>query len=297
MSNRRNIESPMNINSGNRNVNLNRVLPPNMMNINTVRPGMLGKRKRLNNRNASNRPPKRTDLSMIAEVGKITPDRINIRLPRRIVNELRALNKKSSRNRWEYAGKIEFRPNPNKTMVKFNNPQRLTSQLRGAITAETYQLLYNSYIAYHTHPTAYTPNNLRNNTTNLNTSNNNRKILVTLPSGADMEAYIGTYPNMQANIISDENGYYVIDLIETAGREKPDAVEVNRIMEWLRTVEFFQNRNRILGGYEYFETTLTDWKRAINQEINPFLQRLFGVSIKYYGYNDEPAIITLARTN
>lgn len=296
MSNRRNIESPMNINSGNRNVNLNRVLPPNMMNINTVRPSMLGKRKRLNNRNSSNRPPKRSDLSMIAEVGKITPDRINIRLPRRIVNELRALNKKSSRNRWEYAGKIEFRPNPNKTMVKFNNPQRLTSQLRGAITAETYQLLYNSYIAYHTHPTAYTPNNLRNNTTNLNTSNNSRKILVTLPSGADMEAYIGTYPNMQANIISDENGYYVIDLIETEGREKPDAVEVNRIMEWLRTVEFFQNRNRILGGYEYFETTLTDWKRAINQEINPFLQRLFGVSIKYYGYNDEPAIITLART-
>ena len=296
MSNRRNIESPMNINSGNRNVNLNRVLPPNMMNINTVRPSMLGKRKRLNNRNASNRPPKRSDLSMIAEVGKITPDRINIRLPRRIVNELRALNKKSSRNRWEYAGKIEFRPNQNKTMVKFNNPQRLTSQLRGAITAETYQLLYNSYIAYHTHPTAYTPNNLRNNTTNLNTSNNSRKILVTLPSGADMEAYIGTYPNMQANIISDENGYYVIDLIETEGREKPDAVEVNRIMEWLRTVEFFQNRNRILGGYEYFETTLTDWKRAINQEINPFLQRLFGVSIKYYGYNDEPAIITLART-
>jgi len=296
MSNSRNNASPMNINSGNRNVNLNRVLPPNMMNINTVRPSMLGKRKRLNNRNASNRPPKRTDLSMIAEVGKITPDRINIRLPRRIVNELQALNKKSSRNRWEYAGKIEFRPNPNKTMVKFNNPQRLTSQLRGAITAETYQLLYNSYIAYHTHPTAYTPNNLRNNTTNLNTSNNTRKILVTLPSGADMEAYIGTYPNMQANIISDENGYYVIDLIETAGREKPDAVEVNRIMEWLRTVEFFQNRNRILGGYEYFETTLTDWKRAINQEINPFLQRLFGVSIKYYGYNDEPAIITLART-
>jgi hypothetical protein len=232
---------------------------------------------------------------MIAEVGKVASDKINIRLPRRIVTELRDLNKKSSRNRWEYAGKIEFRPNPNKSMVKFNNPQRFTSQLRNAITAETYQLLYNSYIAYHTHPTAYTPNNLKNNST-MNVNNNTRKILVTLPSGADMEAYIGTYPNMQANIISDENGYYVIDLIETSGREKPNAVEVNRTMEWLRTQQFFQTRIRNLGGYEYFETTLTDWKRAINQEINPFLQRLFGVSIKYYGYNDEPAIITLART-
>ena len=295
MSNRRNNASPMNINQGSRNVNLNRILPPNMMNINTVRPGMLGKRKRMNNRNASNRPPKRTDLSMIAEVGKVTSDKINIRLPRRIVTELRDLNKKSSRNRWEYAGKIEFRPNPNKSMVKFNNPQRFTSQLRNAITAETYQLLYNSYIAYHTHPTAYTPNNLKNNNT-MNVNNNTRKILVTLPSGADMEAYIGTYPNMQANIISDENGYYVIDLIETSGREKPNAVEVNRTMEWLRTQPFFQTRIKNLGGYEYFETTLTDWKKSINQEINPFLQRLFGVSIKYYGYNDEPAIITLART-
>ena len=285
MSNRRN----MNINQA------NRILPPNMMNINIVRPGMLGKRKRVNNRNASNRPPKRTDLSMIAEVGKITPNIINIRLPRRVINELRDLNKKSSRNRWEYGGKIEFRPNPNGSMVKFNNPQRLTSQLRNAISAETFQLMQNSYISYHTHPTAYTPNNLKNNTA-MNLNNNTRKILVTLPSGADMEAYIGTYPTMQANMISDENGYYVIDLIETTGRERPNAVEVNRTMEWLRTQPFFRDRYRSLGGYEYFETTLTDWKKSINQELNPFLQRLFGISIKYYGYNDEPAIITLART-
>ena len=273
----------------------NRVIPPNMMNINTVRPSMLGKRKRMNSRNASNRPPKRSDLSMIAEIGKVTPDKINIRLPRRIVSELRDLNKKSSRNRWEYGGKIEFRPNTNGSMVKFNNPQRFTSQLRNAISTETFQLMQNTYISYHTHPTAYTPNNLKNNTA-MNLNNNTRKILVTLPSGADMEAYIGTYPTMQANMISDDNGYYVIDLIETTGRDKPDAATVNRTMEWLRTQDFFKSRERAYGGYEYFETTITDWKRAINQEINPFLQRLFGISIKYYGYNDEPAIITMART-
>jgi len=289
MSNRRNNASPMNINQ------TNRIIPVNMMNINRVRPSMLGKRKRVNNRNASNRPPKRADLSMIAEIGKVTPDKINIKLPRRIVSELRDLNKKSSRNRWEYGGKIEFRPNTNGSMVKFNNPQRFTSQLRNAISTETFQLMQNSYISYHTHPTAYTPNNLKNNTA-MNLNNNTRKILVTLPSGADMEAYIGTYPTMQANMISDENGYYVIDLIETADRERPNAVEVNRTMEWLRTQPFFQDKYRSLGGYEYFETTLTDWKKSINQELNPFLQRLFGISIKYYGYNDEPAIITLART-
>jgi len=293
MSNKRNNATPMNITSGNR----NRIIPVNFMNINTVRPVMLGKRKRVNSRNTSNRLPKRNDLSMIAEIGKVTPDTINIRLPRRVVNELRDLNKKSSRNRWEYGGKIEFSPNPNGTMVKFNNPQRLTSQLRNAISAETFQLLQNSYISYHTHPTAYTPNNLKNNNSmDLNNPNNTRAILVTLPSGADMEAYIINYPTMQGNIISDENGYYVIDLIETRGREIPDPITVNRTMEWVRTQEFFINRERTHGGYEYFETTLTEWKRGINQQINPFLQRLFGISIKYYGYGDTPAIITLSRT-
>ena len=273
----------------------NRLIPLNMMNINTIRPSILGKRKRKSTRNTSNRPPKRSDLSMVVEIGRVTNDRINIRLPRRVVNELRDLNKKSSINRWEYGGKIQFRPNANGTSARFNNPERLTSQLRGAISAEVVILMQNSYISYHTHPTAYTPNNLKNDNT-MNLNNNARQILVTLPSGADMEAYIGNYPTMQANIISDENGYYVVDLIETAGREKPDAVIVNRSMEWIRTQQFMKERYRVLDGYEYFETTLTEWKRVINQELNPYLKNLFGISVKYYGYKDDPAIITFART-
>lgn len=282
----------MNINQG----NTSRLIPANYMNVNRVPPAILKKRKR-NTRNNAGRKPKRADLSMIAEIGKVSNDKLNIRLPKRIVKELRDLNDKSSRDRWEYAGKIEFRPNANRTMVKFNNPTRLTSQLRAEITAETYQLLYNSYIAYHTHPTAYTPNNLKNNNSmNLNRENNVRKILVTLPSGADMSTYIATYPNMQANIISDEHGYYVVDLIETSGREKPSADEVNRTMSWFRDQDYLRSRFRSIGGYEYFETTLTEWKNLIVREMNPFMTRLYGISIKYYGYNDEPAVITLART-
>jgi hypothetical protein len=57
-----------------------------------------------------------------------------------------------------------------------------------------------------------------------------------------------------------------------------------------------KERFRLLGGYEYFETTLTEWKRVINQELNSYIKNLFGISIKYYGYNDDPAIITFART-
>ena len=290
----------MNINQGSRNVNLNRLIPSNFMNVDSVRSGMLGKRKRVNNLdNASNRPRKRSDLAMVAEIDRVNSDTVNIRLPRRVVNELKFLNKKSSIERWEYAGKIEFRPNANGTMVKFNNPGRFTSQQRAAISPETYALLYDSYIAYHTHPTAYTPNNLRNDPSMIVNSGNrtrSNKILVTLPSGADLESYIGTYPYMQANIISDENGYYVIDLIETRDRQKPNAVTVNRTMEWIRGRPFMRRRYREYGGYEYFETTISEWKKIINQGLNAYMKRLFGISIKYYGYGDEPAIITLART-
>lgn len=282
----------MNINQG----NTSRLIPANYMNVNRVPSAILKKRKR-NTRNNAGRKPKRADLSMIAEIGKVSNDKLNIRLPKRIVKELRDLNDKSSRDRWEYGGKIEFRPNSNRTMVKFNNPNRLTSQLRDQITSETFQMIQNSYISYHTHPTAYTPDNLKNNNSmNLNKSNNVRKILVTLPSGADMSTYVTTYPNMQANIIADEHGYYVVDLIETTGREKPSVDEVNRTMSWFRDQDYLRSRFRLIGGYEYFETTLTEWKNMIVREMNPFMTRLYGISIRYYGYNDEPAVITLART-
>ena len=282
----------MNINQG----NTSRLIPTNYMNVNRVPSAILKKRKR-NTRNNGGRKPKRADLSMVAEIGKVSNDKLNIRLPKRIVKELRDLNDKSSRDRWEYGGKIEFRPNSNRTMVKFNNPNRLTSQLRDQITRETFQMIQNSYISYHTHPTAHTPNNLKNNNSmNLNKPNNVRKILVTLPSGADMSTYVTTYPNMQANIIADEHGYYVVDLIETTGREKPSVDEVNRTMSWFRDQDYLRSRFRLIGGYEYFETTLTEWKNMIVREMNPFMTRLYGISIRYYGYNDEPAVITLART-
>jgi hypothetical protein len=33
----------------------------------------------------------------------------------------------------------------------------------------------------------------------------------------------------------------------------------------------------------------------MNQGLNAYMKRLFGISIKYYGYNEDPAIVTLAR--
>jgi hypothetical protein len=51
-------------------------------------------------------------------------------------------------------------------------------------------------------------------------------IYVTLPSDKDLTAYIEFYPYVQANIILEKFGYYVIDLLESDQFNKPDAKKV-----------------------------------------------------------------------
>jgi hypothetical protein len=46
-------------------------------------------------------------------------------------------------------------------------------------------------------------------------------------------------------------------------------------------------------GLEYFESQLDTWKEIID-DLNTQLTRIFGISIRYYAYEeDEPPVITL----
>jgi len=49
------------------------------------------------------------------------------------------------------------------------------------------------------------------------------------------------------------------------------------------------------NGIEYFQTTVKNWKREINEYIDPEMLKLYGVSIRYYSYDDEPPIVTVYR--
>jgi len=46
-------------------------------------------------------------------------------------------------------------------------------------------------------------------------------------------------------------------------------------------------------GLEYFHTTLKNWKRQINSDVHRDMLHQFGISIRYYGYDDEPPVITV----
>ena len=264
-----------------------------------------GKRKR---NNSYNKPIKRRDMSMVADVSRISTDKVNITLPRRIVNDLKMINAKSSKERVEYAGKIDFKTSTNNyPQVRFNLPNQLTSHQRGLISNELASLITGYYVTYHTHPAA------KSRVNNHNCNNKTRKKLFTLPSGLDFETYVKMYPSMQANIIADAYGYYVIDIIEASERNgfnpsvfniylyrkttaNPNlARKINETMEGIRNLEFMRIRSRSIEGMEYFESTITEWKYTISTELNKYMKDKYGVSVKYYCYGDDPAVITLKR--
>ena len=86
----------MNINQGNRNVE-NYLFKRNVMNINSVGTGMLGKRRRVpTNYTPVANSAKRRDLEMVAKVVRVSNTKATIQLPKRVIKELRAINDMST---------------------------------------------------------------------------------------------------------------------------------------------------------------------------------------------------------
>jgi hypothetical protein len=202
----------------------------------------------------------------------------DVQIPPRIIKELKRISDLSGKKRWEYAGKIELK---NKT---FKDPLFVTSRDRGKVKLDTVKKLWPSQLCFHTHPSVTRPCSQPNAYT----------VFCTLPSKHDFDSFIYNFPQMQVNIICDAHGYYVISVLASAERGNcavPAAVEqaMNnfRHREDLRDMVFSEE------GLEYFEARLETWKELINHELNTELTRLFGISIRYYAYDDEAPVITL----
>ena len=66
-------------------------------------------------------------------------------------------------------------------------------------------------------------------------------------------------------------------------------------MEGIRKLPFMTSRIRSIVGYEYFESTITEWRYTMSTELNKYMKDNYGVSIKYHSYRDLPAVVTLKR--
>ena len=201
---------------------------------------------------------------------------LSVRLSRKTIKELQDIYKKTWEQRVEYAGSIPFTVSNTRNYVRFSRPTARTNQQLA--TVQPTQEEMTQYIVYHTHPVPEyaTP-------------------LFTYPSDADFKVYINEYPNMQANLILENQGYYIIDLIET-NLNKPDIDAVIREFNRLVRGQEFQRVSFTWSNLGYFQTTPTQWKRAVNNYIDPIMRRKFGISVRYYTW-DQLGEITLLDKN
>jgi len=243
------------------NNNNNNVVP---MNINSNNASKGIKRKSINILN--NNLPRKQINSTRSTPEKETILRIDVRLPNKTVQELRRIMLLTNKENAEYMGTIDMRRAINKDVI-FDPPSRETSGNRMTIRGN-YTKIDDSFLSYHSHP-GYNG-------------------YFTLPSNMDMIKYTELYPRMQINIILDHHGYYVIDFIETRRNDRP--IQKLILDEYEKTLNkrIFKNLEYLTDGTVYYKSNIGSWKRIIEKEF----RNTKGISIKFYGYN-ENALITL----
>jgi len=202
-----------------------------------------------------------------------------VQLTQKVSRDLKFVNGLSSRNRWEYAGRLKYDKNFNYMGLTF-----VTSKKRSSVDGLLLQIECGAPITYHTHPGVL----------EFNTEGATWDIFTTLPSASDFDLYIKSFPTTQVNIICDVHGYYVIDIIEASKMHTlPLPEQVKLEMNTVRYEDFLYRRGFSEDRLEYFYTSLPEWKAFINNELSPRMTELFGISINYYGYEDEPPSVSL----
>ena len=241
--------------------------------------GTLGKRKRsaVKLRKSKTPTPKRLDVGNTGDITVVTDKYAKFVMSKQLVTAFRDVSYESSRKMIEYAGKIDILKKSN-SKVKIMTPTKMTSYLRGAVQPSP--SLLSTLITYHSHPS---PRQLKNNV-------NEFKNYHSLPSNSDIIAYYANYPQMQANIILDTNGYYVIDLVEGENHNLERIIKVLGLYVEKRLARYYKE----IDGYQYFEASNAKWKDIVNNRLNKILRRN-GVSITYYNWT-ERGIITLTIT-
>ena len=203
-----------------------------------------------------------------------------LHISKSVVKDLKSVSKLSSKNRWEYGGKVKY-----DRCMNYKGLTYVTSKERARVDASVLETEWSDApIAYHTHPSLLkvVPDEV------------GPTIFTTLPSDADFESFIKGFPDMQVNIICDARGYYVIDIFEAVKNGTvpiPDGVF--SLMREVRYEEFLFTRGFGEDKCEYFSTDLQEWKQFINEDLHPRLHELYGISIKFYGYDDEPPTVII----
>lgn len=200
-------------------------------------------------------------------------DMVSIKLSRTIIKKLKDIYLMSQKHKSEYVGIINVTRSGK--IVKFNSPTKHTNWNPTAVRPPPGT--ENNLVVYHTHPVPVGMGVPYSS--------------VTIPSQDDFTYYINNYPKVQANIILERHGYYIIDLLESNLSSMPDPARVfNKFI--------FLLRNKGLANYEvspyankmgFYAVSISSWKNMMKY-VNEVLSHMFKVSIKYYTYSELPEI-------
>lgn len=222
-----------------------------------------------------NIPKDQYNLGTITNVNETT---MGIRLSRKLVNELQLIYRQTYKNQIEHVGSVSFTVKNTRGFIKYNSPSVSTNKNFKRVIPTQKDL--ESYILYHSHPTPP-----------------NRNDLFTLPSIDDFRAYISLYPYVQANIIIEKNGYYVIDLIESNYFKKPNLNDVvNFLKKDILEMGTFNKVEEIYRNVKFWKSDVKSWQRVINGFVYPKMRTKFGISVRYYTYNELAPITLIDKT-
>ena len=175
-----------------------------------------------------------------------------------MIQDLQSVARLSSRNNWEYAGKLDVRPKGSKLVYK--GITHHTSKKKNMVE----RVALEGPVGYHTHPCTL------------------EGFHATLPSDADLSVYIKGYPHLWTNLLCDRDGFYEIKLTD------PDALpiphRVHTTMMTLRSEPFLMNHRVNDDGMEFYETTPEEWEAFVKDDLHARLYDLFGISVTYRDY-------------
>ena len=217
------------------------------------------------------------DSYNLGTITELTNTNMGVRLSRKLVDDLKKVYQESYDRQIEHVGSTQFTVKNTRGVVKFNTPSKRTNERYNTVNPSIEDS--GSYVVYHSHPVP--PDN---------------RSLFTIPSIPDLRAYVDTYPIVQANIILEKRGYYVIDLIESDMYKKPMVDEVVKYYKGLLASGKFEEVMTIHRNIAFFKSDSARWKKTINGYLDKMMRSKFGISIRYYTY-DELAQITLIDKN
>jgi hypothetical protein len=233
---------------------------------------------------------KSTNRSTVTNIHRLNTHYTAIKLPKTVFDNLKIIYTKSSSSnkRVEYAGKVSLNAYNGLVKVTTNSPG--TSGLRGGITAENVKKYMHGYVSFHTHPSAVPKNSRR--------VNNRGVKFFTIPSMEDLLLYTASYPNMQANLVLDEHGYYIIDIIEGVKiNRRPNMNIVRDIYNKFHNDMLSKNMLAVFEGkYIYYMASRVDeWKEIFNK-FSHKMKTFTGLSMNFYTWK-ERGTITISNKN